>query len=389
MKVATEITNSIELKFSQVARAKIANGEKLVSLGLGEPYFKTPKEIIDATTQAIHDGYTRYLNGAGLPELRKRIQQKFSEENGFRPEIKDIIITVGAKQALTVILQTLLRPFDEVINITPCYLSFVQQIKIAEPDSIIHNIGLSERDLRLDIDKIRKSINSKTKVIIINSPHNPSGMVLSKKETEEIVQILMDYPNCYLISDELYEYLNFSDKPHISFASYPELNERVFTINSFSKTFSMTGWRIGYLSSPPKHSSLITNILFHSNMHVPTFIQKGVCVAFDIDRTFLKDYCTELKTTSKYIFDELDGTKLRMVMPESGFFCFVDITKTGLKSDEFAAGLVSKYNIALNPGIVFGEEWDNFVRISYSAEFETVKTGISGLKKFIGEIVQS
>lgn len=383
MKIADELINSVKTTFSKKAGEKVAAGEKLISLGLGEPYFETPVEIVDATIAALRDGKTRYCNCLGWPALRKLVAKKFRNENKIDVQFEDVVVTVGAKQAFLVALQALVRPGDEVINVTPSFLSFIPQIKIAEPDCVIRNINLSKVDFTFDMDKICESINEKTKVVIINTPHNPCGTMLTESDAEQLIRTIKQYSDCYIISDEIYEYLSWSSERHISLGAYPEIKDRVFTINGMSKTFSMTGWRLGYMAVPSKWMPAVSAILQHSNMNVTTFVQVGACVAFTLDRSFLTDYCKDLKIAANHLYEELEDTQLNVIMPKGGFFCFVDISKTGLNSDEFATALLDKTNVALNPGIQLGDNWDSHVRISFAGDFDEFKKGVAGIKTFL------
>ncbi len=383
MKIARELKEFPKLNFGKVAQSKVESGEKLISLGLGEPCFSTPPEIVEATVDALREGYTRYCNWLGLPELRKLIAKKLHDENGIDVRHENVVVTVGAKQAFLVALQSILRPGDEVINITPCFLSFIPAIKIAEPDCVLHNIELSRDEFSFDIGKIRKTMSKKTKVIIINTPHNPTGTMLTEDQAKELVAIMQEYPDCYILSDEIYEYLSWSGAKHISLGSFPEIKDRVFTMNGMSKSFSMTGWRLGYLAVPSSCMDAVSQIMQHSNMNVTTFIQKGACKAFEIDRQFLHDYCTMLKSSAEYIYNELKDTPLKMIRPKGSFFCFVDVSATGMTSDQFATELLRETNVALNPGILSGSTWDTHVRISYAGDFEEIKKGIAGMKRFL------
>ncbi|MGC6424326.1 MAG: pyridoxal phosphate-dependent aminotransferase [Lentimonas sp.] len=383
MEIANELINSVKTTFSKKAGEKVAAGEKLISLGLGEPYFETPIEIVDATIAALRDGKTRYCNCLGWPALRELVAEKFRDENKIDVQSNNVVITVGAKQAFLVALQALVRPGDEVINVTPCFLSFIPQIKIAEPDCIIRNINISAGDFTFDMDKICESINEKTKVVIINTPHNPCGTMLTEADAEQLIRKVKQYPDCYIISDEIYEYLSWSGERHISLGAYPVIKDRVFTINGMSKTFSMTGWRLGYMAVPSKWMPTVSAILQHSNMNVTTFVQVGACASFTLDRSFLTDYCKDLKVAAEYLYEELKDTALNVVMPKGGFFCFVDISKTSLSSDEFATALLDKTNVAVNPGIQLGDDWDSHIRISFAGNFDELKRGVAGIKAFL------
>lgn len=382
MIIAKEVQPSATLKFSQKAREKKNNGDKIFSLGLGEPDFDPPQIIIDRIYQAAKSGYNKYGNSMGQDGLRSHIAQKLQQENGILCDKEDICITFGAKQALVLALMAILHPGDEVINISPCYVSYIPQIKIAEPNAIIKNIDLNRTDFSIDFPAIEKAVSAKTKCIILNSPNNPSGKVLTRNEYDRIIS-LMSGNQIYLVSDEIYEYLNFGAIDMISPGSYPQIANRVFTINGFSKAFGMTGWRVGYMVIPKDQRRNINMLVQHINTNVTSFIQKGLEGIYDIDRDFLSSYNIHLQKMSEYLTREMRMAGLQMVQPMGGLFGFVNISKKGLKSDEFATALLEQENVAVTPGIAFGDSWDDYVRISFAGKEAEILAGIEGIKKFV------
>lgn len=389
MIISPELSETTPTRFSILAREKLAAGEALISLGLGEPAFESPPAIVEATIEALRHGYTRYCHCLGLPELRDHIALKFKSENGLRISSQDVVVTVGAKQAFLVALQAILRPGDEVINVTPCFLSFIPAIKIAEPQSIIRNIDLDRSSLRFDIEAICTALSPKTRAIILNTPHNPSGAMLSREDIDSLVSHLQKFPDCYIISDEIYEYLAFAGNRHYSIGAWDAVADRVFTINSMSKAFAMTGWRIGYMSVPPKVQKVVASLLQHSNMNVTTFIQKGACRVFSLNRDFLETYCRQLENAANHLHSELSSTSLHMAIPKGGFFSFIDISSTGLTSDEFATELLRSTNVAVNPGIQCGANWDSHIRLSFAGAPSALNAGIERLKTFLNNEVSS
>jgi aspartate/methionine/tyrosine aminotransferase len=384
MQLTDELTESLTLKFSQLAREKVSKGEQLFSLGLGEPNINPPVEIVDSVYKAAQEGYNKYMNSMGSNQLRENISKKLQNENDIKCTKDDIFITFGAKQALVLTLMAILEPFDEVINFTPCYVSYIPQIKIAEPRSVIHNIDLNRNDFSIDFDRLEEKINDKTKAIIVNSPNNPTGKIITEEEYRKLSDLVAG-KDIYIISDEIYEYLNFSNQKHISPGSFPELAEKVITINGFSKSFGITGWRVGYMKVPKKIKSTIYKLMQHINTNVTSFIQKGIENIYDLDRSFIEDYKKQLKNMSEYVCDELDKTSVSVIKPSAGFFCFVDISSSGLSSDAFATKLLDEQNVALNPGIAFGPNWDDYVRISYAGDKKEIEHGIMGIKNFLNK----
>lgn len=382
MFISKEVQPSATLKFSQKAKEKIARGEIIYSLGLGEPDFDPPAEIIESVSAAAKNGFNKYGNSMGLDSLRLHIAKKLQNENGIPCEKDDVCITFGAKQALVLALMAILQPGDEVVNISPCYVSYVPQIKIAEPNAVIKNVDLCRDDFSLDLQSVKAAISRKTKCIILNSPNNPSGKVFTRAEYDQLISLVSD-SEIYLISDEIYEYLNFGQYPMISPGAYSEVAGRVFTINGFSKSFGMTGWRIGYMTAPKNQRKNISTLVQHINTNVTSFIQKGLEGIYDIDRSYLNSYNIHLRKMAGYITDELNAVGLKVIKPQGGLFCFVNVSAKGLKSDDFAAGLLHEQNVAVTPGIAFGENWDDYVRISFAGKEKEIRSGIEGIKNFL------
>ena len=387
MKISPEIRDSIELRFSEIAREMNAKGERIISLGLGEPSFPTPSAIIKATHQAMLDGMTRYSNPLGLPSLCRRIAEKLETENKIEAMAQEIIVTPGAKMALSLALSALLRPGDEIINITPCYPSYVSQIKIAEPNCVLHNVDLHKHDLSLDVNEVAAVLNERTRVMLINFPHNPTGRMLSAKELDTIANLLVDH-DCYIISDEIYEQLNHSGARHQSLAARPELRSRVLTINGFSKAYSMTGWRIGYMHVPdPAVMKIVSRLQQHLNTNTAAFIQVGALVAMDLPMDFLVDYNSRLAINNTALGQAVADTPgLQFTPSEGGLFGFLDISGTGLSSDSFASGFLESHGVALTPGQVFSQSWDDHVRISLATDCDSFNEGMVLLRTYVREL---
>lgn len=376
------LKNSPTLKFSQKARELNKIGHRIIPLGLGEPGFKTPNEINLAISKGIEKGLTKYSSPAGLMELRLKVAKKLNDENNIKADAKNIVITSGSKFACMLAFMTLLEPGDEIINITPCYVSYIPQIKIAEPNSKIINISLNKNDFSLDILKIKNNINHKTKLLVINFPHNPTGKILKEQQVRELVNLAIEY-DFYILSDEIYEKLNFSNINFVSPASLKEALNRVIVINGFSKSYSMTGFRIGYGLFPEFMVSNAIKLQQHLLTNVPGFIQFSAIKALELSSNTLLHYKSELKKSSDYLHVMTKSCRnLSCVTPEGGFFAFINIKLTGLSSDEFSEKLLSEKFVATTPGIAFGEDWDDHIRVSLSAGYNIFKEGVDLLIEF-------
>lgn len=384
MKFSPEIQDSIELRFSALARQMNQHGEDIISLGLGEPDFPTPPSVVNAAHQAMLDGMTRYSNPFGLFSLRQRIARKLRDDNDIDAQPEDILVAPGSKMALSLALGALLKPGDEIINLTPCYPSYIPQIKIAEPSAVIRNVDLLKQNGAPDIDGIEAALNAKTKAVLLNFPHNPTGRMLDAETFEALCALLADH-DAFVISDEIYEYLNFSGMDHLSFGARADLAGRVITINGFSKAYSMTGWRIGYLhATDAAVMKRISRLQQHMNTNTAAFIQQAALAAMDLPRAYLDSYNANLAQNQQAL-EETAGrsNQLRVLPAQGGLFGFMDISATGMTSDGFATQLLEDQAVALTPGIVFGRNWEGFVRVSLAIEHSRFSEGMARLKKFV------
>ncbi|MBI2470423.1 MAG: aminotransferase class I/II-fold pyridoxal phosphate-dependent enzyme [Planctomycetes bacterium] len=386
MKLSREIQDSIELRFSTLARQMNGRGERIISFGLGEPDFPTPPAVVEAATKAMRQGYTRYSNPMGLPELREAICTKLARENGIQVRSGEVMVTPGAKMALSLALASVLRPGDEVINILPCYPSYLPQILIAEPEAVIHNLDLRRENFSLDLDRLEQMLSPKVKALIINFPHNPTGHMLSRPELNGLGHLLAER-DCWLISDEIYERLNFSGTRHLSPGSMPALAEQTITINGFSKTYSMTGWRIGYLVAKEPVMKIVNKLQQHLNTNVVPFIQKAALAALALPDSFLDDYNQRLLANAQRLAEIVAVTPaLRLQPSEGGLFAFLDISQTGLDSDTFCSGLIERYMVAATPGIYFGPAWEDHIRISLVTDTVSFTEGVQRLQEYVGTL---
>lgn len=386
MKVSPEIQDSLELRFSRLARGMNERGERVISLGLGEPSFPTPAPIIEAATDAMRQGLTRYSNPMGLPELREAICAKLEKDNGIQTKPGEVLIAPGAKMALSLTLAAVLEPGDEVINVLPCYPSYQPQIRIAEPSAVIHNLDLRRKDFGLDLDRMAQMLSPRVKAVLINFPHNPTGRMLTAGELQGLSDLLATH-HCWLISDEIYERLNFGGLRHWSPGSVETLAARTITVNGFSKAYSMTGWRIGYVVAKGPVMKTINKLQQHMNTNVAPFIQKAALAALSIPTGFLDDYNRRLARNAKLLADTVAGLSgLRLHPSQGGLFAFLDISGTGFGSDAFCSGLLERHAVAVVPGANFGSGWDDHVRVTLDSAADDFSEGMRRLSSFAAEI---
>ena len=387
MKISKKISDSIELNFSKIARKMNREKKIFYSLGLGEPDFNTPNFIIKSSHLAMKKGLTKYSSPAGIYDLRKEICKKLKIENKINSRPEEIIVTPGSKMALSLVLMSLLQPKDEVVYISPAYTSYFPQIILSENNIVVKKLSLDFRTYKINFDKLTKLINSKTKVILINFPHNPTGQILNINQAKKFEQLLKKYKKCFLISDEIYEKLNFNEKKSISPASFKSISKRVVTINGFSKAYAMTGWRIGYCHAKKNLIEKMIKIQQHINTSVPVFTQIAALTAYRKKSNHIKKFNFKLKKNHYYLIKKLGFcSKVSFVESYGGLFIFLNIKKTKISSDKFCSNLLKKYSVAVTPGYYFGEEWKYYIRISLAQDPLIFEKAINYLSKYLTEI---
>lgn len=376
-----EVGESLTYKFAQVARNMKAEGKEIISLGLGEPDFPTPDYVVDATIAAMKKGYTHYSAVQGWPKLRSYICEDCNNTYGSDYTMNDVVVTPGIKAAVYFSLAAILEPNDEVILISPYYVSYPAMVKLAEPSAKIVKVSLN-KDFTLDVEKLRRAFNNNTKAILINTPNNPTGMVLGKEEIEEVVRLAVENDS-YIISDEVYEKLVYSSYNHISFGLYQEIKNRLIICNGYSKSHAMTGWRLGYAIGDNRIISKVNKLQQHINTNTCTFVQVGACSIYENKPTHIKPYVGELEKRIDYFDNELNKIDyIDGVKPKAGFFYFIDISKVGVDSNTFCADLLKKTGIASTPGIAFGPEWDDYVRFSIAVPMTTLERAVDLLNDY-------
>lgn len=381
MRFEKEVGESLTYAFAKAAGEMKAQGREIISLGLGEPDFTTPDYVTEAAINAIKAGFTHYSATQGWPELRKLIAEDCNKNYGSAYTMNDVIVTPGIKAAVYFSLAAILEPGDEIILVSPYYVSYPAMVKLAEPTAKIVNVALSE-DFTLNVEKLKSAFNQNTKAILINTPNNPTGMVLSKEEVELVVSLAQEH-DAYIISDEVYEKLVYSGYRHTSFGAYQQIKDRLVICNGYSKSHAMTGWRIGYAIGASSVIAKMNKLQQHINTNTCTFVQVGACSIYKNEPTHISPYVAELEKRIAYLDAELNKLPyITAVPPKAGFFYFVDISKTGVDSNTFCSDLLRKTGIATTPGIAFGPEWDSYVRISFAVPMDTLQRAVGLLKEY-------
>ena len=377
---STILSPSLTLGIDSKAKAMKAEGIDVCSFAAGEPDFDTPDHIKQACIAAINAGMTKYTPSAGIPELRQAISAKFKADNNVEYPASQIIVSNGAKHScLNAILATC-QPGDEVIIPAPYWLSYPEMVRIAGGEPVIVQTT-EENGWKMTAEEFQDAMSPRTKMVILNSPGNPTGAVYTKEELEEIGEVALG-EDILILSDEIYEKLTYDDVKHVSIASLSkELYNLTITINGFSKAYAMTGWRLGYLGAPEHIAKAIDAIQSHSTSGCTSFAQKGALAALTGDQTPLEDMRSEFDIRRQYMVDRLSKIpKITVVVPQGAFYVLANISGFGLNSTNFADKLLSKHHVAIVPGIAFGD--DRTVRLSYATSLDVINKGLDRFEEF-------
>ena len=364
-------------KFFDIAKTR----KNVISLGVGEPDFITPWHIREAAIYAIEKGRTFYTGNKGLLELRVGICNYYKRRFNisYDPEA-NVIVTVGGSEAIDIILRTVLKPGDEVILPTPAYVAYAAIIEMAG-GIVVETELTEENEFKLTPEALSKVITDKTKAIILNFPGNPTGGIMTREDYTKIVPILKEH-DLFVITDEIYAELTYEGK-HVSIAEFEEIKDRVVIINGFSKAYSMTGYRVGYILAHKDIVSMALKIHQYTIMCATTPSQYAAIEAVNNGDNDIEVMFTSFKQRRNYIVKELNRIGLKTHMPMGAFYVFPSIKITGLKSEEFCEKLLDEENLALVPGNAFGEAGEGYVRISYAYSLDEIKQALAKLENFI------
>lgn len=390
---AREINPSITLEITAKAKALREEGVNVVSFSAGEPDFNTPENIIDAAICAMKDGKTKYTPTSGILELRKAICTKFKNDNELIYETNQIVVSTGAKQSLANAFLAILNKGDEVIIPTPYWVSYPELIRLADGVPIYVN-NIEENDYKYRIEDLRKVVTNKTKAILLNSPNNPTGSIYSKEELIEIAEFAKEN-DLIIISDEIYEKLIYDDNKHISIASISEdAYKRTIVVNGLSKSYAMTGWRVGYSASSKEIATLMSSIQSHMTSNINSISQYAAIEALSGSQDSLNKMIVEFKKRRDYMVERLDKIHgVSYIMPKGAFYIMVNIGQYFGKSIlnnsinsslEFSKNLLEIEKVAVIPGIAFG--LDKYIRLSYATSREAIEEGLNRLESFLAKL---
>ena len=375
---ARQLSPSLTLAIDSKAKAMRAEGIDVCGFGAGEPDFDTPEHIKEAAIEALREGFTKYTPSSGLPELRTAISEKFAADNNVDYKPGQVIVSNGAKQSCYNAILACCEPGDEVIIPAPYWLSYPDMVRLVGAEPVIVQTK-AENSYKMTAEEFENAMTPRTKMVILNSPGNPTGSVYTRAEIEAIVEVALTGTSSSL---DGYEKLIYDDVEHISPASLSkEAYDLTITVNGFSKAYAMTGWRLGYLGAPEEIAKVIDSLQSHSTSGPNSFAQKGAVAALKGSQQCVADMRDEFNIRREYMFERVSAVpNLSAVKPLGAFYMLVNIAKFGLSSTNFADRLLSKAEVAVVPGIAFGD--DQTIRLSYAADLETIKTGLDRIEQF-------
>ena len=390
MKILSDRINSLPVSATLAMAAKARElkekGIDIISLSLGEPDFNTPEFIKKSAIEAINDNYNSYSPVDGYVEVKKSIRKKFQRDNNLNYNLDQIVISTGAKQSIANVCMVLLNPGDEVILPAPYWVSYSAIATLSEAKSVVVPSSI-ESNFKITPKQLEKSITSKTKLIIFNSPNNPSGAIYSELEYRELAKVLVKYPNIYIISDEIYEHINYGNSI-FSFASIKEMYDRTITVNGLAKAFAMTGWRIGYIGAPNWIAKACNKMQGQITSGANCIAQRATIAALDApvsEIQYMVDEFDKRRELISNLLKNIDGFKLKKplgafyVFPDISFFFGKEISGIKIKnSTDFSLFLLEKANVATVSGDAFGNP--NCIRISYAASQSLIKEACNQIK---------
>jgi aspartate aminotransferase len=382
-KNVAELSPSLTLSITSQAKALKKQGVDVLSFGAGEPDFNTPAHITAAAIQALNDGQTRYTESAGLLELRESIAAKLSVDNNLSYEPSQISVNCGAKHSCYNAILAVVNPGEEVIIPAPYWTSYPEMVRLAGGVPVIVETK-AENGWKITPEEFEGAMSPLTKMIILNSPGNPTGSVYSRAEMEAIAEIAAG-EDILILSDEIYEKLVYAGQEHISIASLSkEIYDLTITINGFSKAYAMTGWRLGYTAAPKAIATAIDTIQSHTTSNPTTFAQYGAIAALNGDQQIVADMREEFDMRRQYMLGRLQNIKnIRVVEPLGAFYFLVNIEPIGIKSVNFAEKLLSKQKVAVVPGVAFGSEYT--IRFSYATSLDIINAGMDRFEEFCNQ----
>lgn len=389
------ISPSATLVITAKAKKMKSEGINVIGFGAGEPDFDTPINIKQAAKKAIDNGFTKYTPTSGIKELKEAICKKLKKDNELDYLPEEILVSCGAKHSIFNAILALCNEEDEVIIPSPYWVSYPEMVKVVGAKSIFIKTT-QDSNFKITPQQLLEAITPKTKLLILNSPSNPTGMVYTKEELSSLSKILIE-KNILCVSDEIYEKIIYDGLEHISIASFsPDIKKLTIVINGFSKSYSMTGWRLGYAAGPKEVIKAMSNLQGHSTSNPTSISQLAGVEALNGNQENLKQMVEEFKKRRDYMVEKINSTKhISVIKPQGAFYCFANISeiigktlngKTINNSLEFTELLLTNVKVAVIPGCVFGD--DNFIRLSYANSIKDIIEGLNRIEEFINKITK-
>jgi len=388
-----KLSESATLKMTQLARDLAAKGHQVISLSVGEPDFNTPDNVKNAAKKALDDNFTRYSPVPGYLDLREVISEKLKNENNLDYGPSQIVVSTGAKQSLSNTLLTLIDEGDEVIIPTPYWVSYSEMVKLAEGKSVFIETDIHS-DFKITAEQLEEAITPKTKAFMFSSPCNPTGSVYSREELKKLVEVFEKHPDIFIISDEIYEHINFVNK-HESIAQFTSIKDRVIVVNGFSKAFAMTGWRLGYIAANKEIAAANNKLQSQTTSGTCSIAQKAGLTAYKdgLEKVLEMKQTFERRRQLVYsLLSEIPGVKTNM--PQGAFYFFPEISsffrkktpdgKTIENSLDLALYILNEAYVSTVAGSAFGN--NNYIRVSYAASDETLKEALRRIKEALGKL---
>lgn len=379
VKMDTILFSGIRKVFEAAGKLE-KEGKEIINLGIGRPNFDTPEFIKDAAKKAIDDGYTYYTSNYGIEPLREAIAKKFNKDNGLHMEISDIIVAVGANQAVSIAMTAMLDPGDEVLVPNPSWLHYFYCAELCGAKTVSYPL-LEENEFNVQIEDIEHLITPKTKMIIVNSPNNPTGSVLTIESLEKIAKIAKEN-NLIVLSDEIYEKLLYDGSKHTSIASLPGMEERTIIINGVSKAYAMTGWRIGFVASKnPEFISAMIRVLQYTVTCAASVSQYAALAALEGPQECTEEMRVQFDRRRKLVYESINKIPgLSCICPKGAFYCFVNIKGLGISDEEASHYYLNEAGVAMIPGSAFGEYGTGYLRIAFSNSYENIEKAMDKIK---------
>ena len=376
-----QVTPSMTLAISAKAKEMKTEGLDICSFSAGEPDFDTPAHIREAVKQALDSGKTRYGPAAGEPQLRRAIATKLRTDNNLPYNPENIIVTNGGKHSLYTLIMATVEPGDEVLIPAPYWVSYPEMVKLAGGTPVIVETT-AESDYKITAEQLQQAITPKTRLFVLNSPSNPTGMVYAPDEIRALAEVIVK-ADIWVVSDEIYEKILYDGAEHLSIGSInEEIFKRTIVSNGFAKAYAMTGWRLGYLAAPKEIIQGVNTLQSHSTSNVCTFAQYGAIAALNgptDDLNIMRTAFSKRRLAIMDMVNNIDG--LSCVEPKGAFYLFVDISQVGLDSVTFCQKLLEEKYVAAIPGVAFGAE--GTMRVSYATDLTTIEQGIDRLRGFV------